>query len=116
MLGNWFRFFGDRTYPKTASAHDRVTVRIGLPGMSRDDVEVTTFAGMLRVRAWRKESDAAATEYEQWLRLPEYVDVSRITATMRHGLLELSLPYAEAMKPKTIEIQTDEPKQLSAAA
>jgi HSP20 family molecular chaperone IbpA len=48
--------------------------------------------------------------------LPDTVDVEKITATFRHGLLELMLPLKEAVKPRRIEIPTEDPKQLAPAA
>jgi HSP20 family molecular chaperone IbpA len=44
------------------------------------------------------------------------VDAEKIAATFRHGLLELTLPLKEAVKPRRIEISTEAPKQLSTAA
>ena len=115
-LGDWSRSSERNAMPQMASADDRLSLRIPLPGMSREDVQITTTGRTLRIHAYRKDGDDSVAEYEQALTLPEYVDVDRAQASMRHGLLEISLPYTEAVKPKTIEIQADAPKQLTSAA
>jgi len=54
--------------------------------------------------------------FEETVALPDTVDVEKITAMFRHGLLELTLPLKEAVKPRRIEISTETPKQLATAA
>ena len=115
-LGDWSRASSQRATAETKSEQERLMLRIPLPGMSREDVQITTAGRTLRVRASRTDGDGSLAEYEQVLTVPDNVDLERITASMRHGLLELSLPYSEAMKPRTIEIAGETPKQLSAAA
>ena len=114
-LSQWSRIAGEKLLPEMASADDRLRIRIPLAGMSKEDVEITSAGHTLRIRAFRKD-DGGTAEYDQALTLPEYVDTSRVTATMKHGLLELSLPYEEARQPRKIEISSEGPKQISAAA
>ena len=117
-LSNWARTWSDRSRPQMASADDRLRLRIPLPGMSREDVEITAVGRTLRIRAFRTETEDEnnVSEYEEVLMLPESVNISKASASMRHGLLELSLPYHEAVKPRRIEIESDTRKQLSSAA
>lgn len=118
-LSNWSRFAGESSWwPQMATEEDRLQLQVALPGLSREDVEITTVGRTLRIRASRKEGKSNFTDYEQQLLLPDYVDTDRVTATMRHGLLEISMPYKEALKPKRIEIASEAPEQkrLNAAA
>lgn len=115
-LSDWSRSSRQRTLPEMASTDERMSLRIPLPGMSREDVEITSTGRTLRVRAFRSDEGRSVTEYEQVLTLPDHVDIDRSSASMRRGLLEISLPYRESLKPKRIEIETDAPKQLSSAA
>ena len=64
---------------------------------------------------WR-EGDAVTTRYEQTMTLPDTVDTEKVSATFRHGLLELTLPLKETLKPRRIEISTEASKQLPNAA
>ena len=48
--------------------------------------------------------------------VPDTVDAEKIAATFRHGLLELTLPLKDVVKPRRIEISTEAQQQLSPAA
>jgi HSP20 family protein len=101
------------------SSDDGWRVRIAVPGVPPEGVEVNVAEGMLHVRVSDVANDNTVTRYEQRLRVPEMVDAERITATCQHGLLEISLPLKEQVKPRRIEIATtatSEPKQLSSVA
>ena len=63
-----------------------------------------------------REGDAATTRYEQMVTVPDTVDAEKIAATFRHGLLELTLPLKDVVKPRRIEISTEAQQQLSPAA
>jgi HSP20 family protein len=115
-LSNWSRVSGERSLPAIATSEDGARVRIPLPGMAREDVEITASGRTLRVRASREDADGRTVDYDQTLTLPEHIDREKVTATMRNGLLEISMPFSEALKPRKIEIETDTPRQISAAA
>jgi HSP20 family molecular chaperone IbpA len=70
----------------------------------------------VHVRAIERDGDAEVTRYEEVLTLPAFVDAEKVGATYRHGLLELALPYQDTVKPRRIEIETEERKQLPSAA
>lgn len=95
---------------------DGYRVRIPLPGIAPENVMVEVAGRTVHVRAVERNGKTDATRYEEVLRLPASVDAEKVGATYRHGLLELTLPYQDAVKPRRIEIQTEERKQLSSAA
>lgn len=88
---------------------------MALPGVAPEHLEVNVAGQTLHIRATRGEGDAS-TRYEQMVTVPETVDTDRIAAMFRHGLLEVRLPLKEAVKPRRIEVSTEAPKQLDAAA
>ena len=90
-------------------------IRIALPGISPEDVEVHVAGRTLHVRAVEKDGNTLVSRYDEIVTLPESVDPEKVSASFRHGLLELSLPFMEAIKPRRIEIAAEAPKQLSAA-
>jgi HSP20 family molecular chaperone IbpA len=49
--------------------------------------------------------------------LPQFLDLDTLQASHRHGLLQLSVPLKESVKPRRIEIQTsnEDRKQLTTA-
>jgi len=84
-----------------------------LPGVTADRLNVDVKDDVLTIEG-RTELPAHGTpvwrEFElpsffRQFQLPQQVDVAKITATLRHGVLTLKLPKAEAAKPKTIKVQ-----------
>jgi HSP20 family protein len=98
------------------SVDDGYRVRIPLPGIAPEHVTVEVADRTIDVRAIERDGDTEVMRYEEVLTLPASVDADKVRATFRHGLLELTLPYQDAVKPRQIEIETEERKQLSAAA
>ena len=85
-----------------------------LPGVTRDGLELTAEEGAIRVfarRAWkqpegwtsvyRETSDAA---FELVLEHDHAVNLDGIHAELRDGVLRVSLPKAEALKPRKIAV------------
>jgi HSP20 family protein len=104
------------TYLPIRGVDDGYRVRIPLPGIAPEDVTVDVAGRAVHVRAIERDGDTEVTRYEEVLTLPASVDAGKVGATFRHGLLELTLPYEDAVKPRRIEIERHEPKQLSPAA
>jgi HSP20 family protein len=105
-----------RFFTSTGSVDDGYRVRIPLPGIAPEDVTVDVAGSTVHVRAIERDGDTEVMRYEEVLTLPASVDAEKIGATLRHGLLEMTLPYRKAMKPRRIDIATDEQKQLPKAA
>ena len=99
-----------------SSVDDGYRVRIPLPGIAPENVTVDVAGRAVHIRAIERDGDTEVVRYEEVLTLPASVDTERIGATFRYGLLELTVPYEEAVKPRRIEIATEEPKQLPEAA
>jgi HSP20 family molecular chaperone IbpA len=49
--------------------------------------------------------------------IPQFLDLEKLTASHRHGMLRLTLPLKESVKPRRIQIETEveEHKQLAGA-
>ena len=100
------------------SSEDGWTVDVPLPGIDPKDVRLEAAGNTLTIRAEapRDGQDAPVARYEQSLTVPQFVDLDKLSATHRHGLLRLTLPIKDSVKPRRIEIQTqkEDQKQLSA--
>jgi HSP20 family protein len=94
---------------------NRYVVRADLPGLTKDDIEITYQDGTLTIRGERKERDESnpgrvhLTErfcgsFGRNLRLPEKVDPERIEASFKDGVLGLVLPFTPEAQPKKIQI------------
>jgi HSP20 family molecular chaperone IbpA len=95
-------------------SEDAFALTIQLPGVARDGLDVTVEEDVLRVvgrRAWtppagwsalhRETSDAP---FSLAVALGQAVAADRIAAELRDGVLCLSLPKAEAVRPRRITI------------
>ncbi|MGE0393001.1 MAG: Hsp20/alpha crystallin family protein [Vicinamibacterales bacterium] len=90
-------------------------VRVPLPGVAPDKVSVNVSGRTLQIRVADRDGDTQAVLYEQRFTLPDGVDAERIAGMFTHGLLEIALPYQEALKARAIPIATGEQKQIPAS-
>lgn len=99
------------------SAEDGWTIDVPMPGIDPKDVKLEVAGNTLSIRAEAPRDAAAApvARYEQSLTVPQFVDLEKLTATHRHGMLRLALPIKDSVKPRRIEIKTqhEDQRQLS---
>ena len=99
-----------------AEHDDEYVASVDLPGFERDDIEVSVTDNTLRVAAEHEEAAEEEGEHylrrershrsqERSIRLPGEVDPDAVEATMKHGVLTVTLPKAETEKAKRIEIE-----------
>jgi HSP20 family protein len=93
-------------------------VQLDLPGLTRDDVEVNFDRNTLTVRGTRGVAIPKAEQgelrvffaerttgtFSRSLRFPQYVEASKIEASFNNGVLTITVPKAEAAKPRKIEV------------
>ena len=91
-------------------------VRTDLPGVRKEDINVTLENGLLTITAERKteeESKEGERElrrecrygrYTRSLRLGTQINEKGVKASYRDGVLELALPKAEEVKPRKIDV------------
>ncbi len=95
----------------TAEAH---YVRVELPGVAKEDLRLNLEDGVIHLSAARRRGvpenwkplhrELSDAGYELHLRLNDRVDETRLTAGLEHGVLTLTLPVKEAVKPREIAI------------
>lgn len=92
-------------------------VRLSLPGVDPQNVQLNVQGSTLSVRAERKEShESKDVNYlrrelsygviERTLTLPEGADTSKLAAEYNNGILEITAPMSAAALPRRIEIKT----------
>jgi HSP20 family protein len=94
--------------------NDNVVAVLELPGMRKEDIEISLHDGTLTISGERKSStsngeQAERTEpyvgsFRRSITLPARVDGNKVSATYRDGILTVMLPKAEEAKPKRIEV------------
>lgn len=88
-----------------------------LPGVSEKDVDVTVHDGMLTVKATTESSktegdegktfyrrERSTTSFERHISLPEGINEEQVDASLKNGVLTVTLPKSEDAKPKTRKI------------
>jgi HSP20 family protein len=93
---------------------DRFVVHFDLPGVNPDNIELTVEKNVLTVSAERKwdrqegEETVAAERlqgtFSRQLFLGDTLDADHIEAAYEDGVLTLSIPVAEAAKPRKVEV------------
>jgi len=88
---------------------------IELPGLKLEDIEVLVVGNEITVKGERKESrekDAAYHRRERplglftrTLKVPVNVDADKVEASLKEGVLTITLPKAEAAKPRKISVK-----------
>src|SRR5690348_10908381 len=94
---------------------DNVYVRAELPGMRKEDIDLSLHNGSLSISGERKADeqfkDAEVYRAERFfgrfqrtITLPTTVAVDKIKAQYKDGILSVTLPKAEEAKPKHIDV------------
>jgi len=94
---------------------DNVYVKVELPGMKKEEIDISLHEGMLTISGERKqegevhEGESFRTErffgrFHRTITLPTLVDGTRVKATYEEGILTVELPKAEEAKPKQIQV------------
>jgi HSP20 family protein len=94
-------------------------VDVPLPGIDPKDVTLEAAGNTLTIRASVPGEGKAETvsRYEQALTVPQFLDLEKLHASHRHGMLRLTIPLKDSVKPRRIQIETqvEDQKQLVGA-
>src|SRR5437899_12824271 len=95
--------------------NDNIVAVVELPGMRKEDIEISLHAGTLTIAGERKSESSNGEKAERTERyigkfrrsiaLPTRVDANKISATYRDGILTVTLPKVDEAKPKQIEVK-----------
>src|SRR5678809_1638804 len=74
-------------------------VDVPLPGIDPKDVSLEVAGNNLTIRAEvpSEGGDKNVSRYEQTLMIPQFLDLEKLTASHRHGMLRLTLPLKESL-------------------
>ena len=96
---------------------DEWHIRIPIPGVDPQNVTLEAAGNTLTIRAAEPGDERSASEmrYEQSFTVPQFLDVEKVTAAHQHGMLQLTLPLKESVKPRRIQIAgVADKKQIAA--
>jgi len=98
-------------------AGDAIVVKTAVPGVKPEDLDISITGDTLTIKGEaREESEVKAENYIRRerrmgsfcrsLALPTQVNADKAEATFEHGVLTLTIPKAEEVKPKVIKVKT----------
>jgi HSP20 family protein len=93
-----------------------LVIKVELPDVNREDVEVTVEHNTLTLRGEKKlPADVKDEQFRRVERrygtfsrsftLPTTVDAARVSADFKNGVLTVKLPFKEEAKPRTINVE-----------
>ena len=97
--------------------NDDVVVKAALPGIKPDEVQINVNGDVLTIRGEVKQEEESKEKswhlrehrwgaFERSVRLPTGVVADKAKADFENGILTITLPKSEEMKPRTITVKT----------
>lgn len=94
---------------------DRFVLKLDVPGVGIDAIEITLDQGVLAISGERGQKEVTEGlersrverlqgRFYRRFTLPETVDVAGVKASSRDGILEVVIPKQEKAKPRRIEV------------
>ena len=94
---------------------DNVVVKAELPGMKKEEIEISLHDGSLSISGERKSeskhedaetyrSERFFGRFQRTVSLPTSVDSNKVKAQYKDGVLTVTLPKSEEAKPKQIDV------------
>lgn len=95
---------------------DQLVLKAELPGVNREDLDLSLHDGVLTLAGERREEKAFENaevhrserflgKFQRSFTLPAAVDAAKVQASFKDGILTVTLPKAETAKPKHIEVK-----------
>lgn len=101
-------------------------IHADLPGVDPKDVEVTVTGNILSIKGVRKSDvkkekegyifhESSAGSFERVMTLPDGVDTGKIHASLKNGVLELTMPTKAEVLPKKVKVEIEGKTEKKAA-
>ena len=124
LFGHWDsgypRRFGHGVYPALNLWEDdsHLYVEAELPGFELNDLEIYVTSGnQLSIKGERKRpehedgswhrQERGYGKFSRSMELPSEVDSGQVSAEFKHGVLTVTLPKSEGVKPRRIEVKAN---------
>ena len=93
---------------------DEILLYADMPGVVKDEISVNIDNGRLALSGVRKLETNGVTTWEEFANVefvrnfsvPQTIDVEKVKAELKNGVLALHLPKSEEAKPRQVEIKT----------
>lgn len=96
--------------------NESIMVKAEIPGMKKEDIKVSVQSNMLTITGERKRESETKSKtfhrversygkFSRMITLPTDVDSDKVKANYKDGILSITLPKPEAVKPKHIDVE-----------
>ena len=109
MIGDMFRIYPNSYRDNDSSEHrietddDGVTLTINVPGYNDKLIDVSVSGDLLTIEG--KAHTGSTDGFTHSFTINDNLDADGIDAIVIDGVLTVSIPYAEAVKPRKIEVK-----------
>lgn len=94
---------------------DELLLHADMPGVEKENISVNVDNGKLSVVGMRRMERSGSMQWEEFgnveyrrtFSVPQTIDVAKVNAVLKDGVLRLHLPKSEAAKPRQIEIKAE---------
>lgn len=94
---------------------ENIVVRAEIPGMKKEDIEINVTDNVLTIKGEKKQEKKMQNEdyhriecsygtFQRSFSLPKAIKADNVTATYKDGVLMITIPKAEEVKTKKIQI------------
>jgi HSP20 family protein len=101
------------------ATEDGWRIDVPMPGIDPKDASLEVAGNNITIRGEvpSEGTEQNVSRYEQTFTVPQFLDIEKLMASHRHGMLRLTLPLKESVKPRRIQIatQVEEQRQLAGA-
>jgi len=95
---------------------DNLTIKVDLPGVKQQDIDISISGNVLTLKGERKREEEYKDKnyhrverfygaFQRSFSLPPYADTSKVKASYKDGVLEITIPKTEEAKPKQIKVE-----------
>ena len=96
-----------------------IILKAELPGLRREDIDLTVENTTLTIRGERRRADSVPNEryhrverqygpFSRSFTLPNTLDASRVRADYRDGVLTVTLPLRDEARPRQIQVEVND--------
>ncbi len=101
-----------------AESENEIVIKADVPGMTQKDISIEIHNDQLIIRGEKKEeeevkkkniyiSERRYGKFARRITLPDYVDPEKTKAKIKDGVLTITIPKKEEVKPKKISVQIE---------
>lgn len=105
---------------------NKLTIRVDLPGIDPEDVDIKVAGGFLTIKGLREDKQDTRNaqfyrremrygSFERTIQLPEGVKAEALKATYRNGVLELTAMIPKEVAAKQVKVEVEKPPSAKPA-